>query len=398
MSVFQYQAEHKGKVIKGSINATSIDLAKIKLKSKNMDLIYIRPKTLSAYFSGGQSVKPAELLLLTRQLSFLLSSGLSLVQSLNMGIKMVNSLHLKTALTNILRKIEGGKGFAASLSMYPNIFDGFYVNMIKAAEQTGLLDKTLNDLTIHLSRSEAIKSKVKSAMTYPVLVIAISFTIILGIIYFVVPKFESIYSSMGGELPALTQLFVNLNHAMVNQWPLLVCILFGTPIGIWQFYKTESGRRAIQSLISLIPIFSKLQYKAALARYCRSFSSLLKAGISFLDALDEAANIAGHETVMKGLKFSKNQVSRGRSFTKGLKESGAFPELIVNMTSIGEESGRMYENYEKLTEFYEREVENTVTSLIKMIEPLLIVFLGGTIGLIIMALYLPVFNLGSVVN
>lgn len=398
MGTFQYQAEFRGKLIKGEVQARTIDIARIKLKSKNIDPIYLQPKTLQTYFSGGGSVKAADLLLLTRQLSFLLSSGLTLVQALNMSIKMVETLKLKTALGHILKQIEGGKSLTKSLSVYPEIFDGFYVNMIDAAEQTGLLDKTLADLTIHLEKSDAIKSKVKSAMTYPVLVILISASVIFGIIYFVVPKFESIYASTGGTLPALTQVFVSLNHFMIDQWYILLSCIVLIPIGIWRLGKTESGRQYFAKIITLIPIFSKLQYYSALARYCRSFCSLLKAGISFLDALDQSANITGHEEIMKGLKFAKSYVSRGRSFTKGLEDSKVFPHLIISMTAIGEESGRMHENYEKLTEFYEREVENLITAMIKMIEPLLIVFLGGTIGTIILALYLPVFNMGNVIS
>ena len=398
MAIFEYQADVNGKIVKGQLNAKSIAVAKLKLKSRNIDPIYVQKKAAVAYFSGGGKIKQLDLLLVTRQMHFLLSSGLSLIQSLNMVIKLVDNQYLKIVLLNITKQVEGGSSFSGALSKYPKVFDGFYVNMMMAAEKTGMLDKNLGELVVYIEKSQEIKAKVKSAMTYPILVLCISFFIIVGIILFVVPKFESIYGSMGGELPFITQMFVNLNHLMLEKWYILVGLVFGGPFALWQFYKTESGRKTITGVIDLIPMFSKLQYSGAIARYCRAFSSLLKSGITFLEALDISSNIAAHDKVSGGLKFARKYVSQGRSFKQGLEKSKAFPILVVNMTAIGEESGQLHQNYEKLTEFYENEVDNKVTALIKMIEPLLIVFLGGTIGLIILALYLPVFNLGSVVN
>lgn len=398
MPVFKYQAEVKGRVINGEIQASSLQLASIKLKSKNIDPIYVVEKPLVPFFAGGKKLKNKDILVFTRQLSFLLSSGVSLLQSLEMCIKTTNNDQLKVVLKDIIRMIEGGKSFSRALQSKSHIFDGFYVNMIVCAEETGLLDQVLNDLANYIEKMEATKSKVRSAMMYPAIVLSISIAIIVGIIIFVVPSFESLYSSSGGQLPALTQMFVDLSHFMREKWYLLLGIVIGAPITLIQYMKTESGKKQISSLIKVLPVFGKIQYNAGLARFCRSFFSLLKSGVNFLEALSVARNISSHEDIMYGLSVAKDFVSRGKGFAKGLAHSNKFPPLVVNMTGIGEESGKLDKTYEKLSTYYEEEVNNLVAGLIKMIEPLLIVFLGGMIGMIILALYLPVFNMGDVIS
>ena len=355
------------------------------------------PKPLIPFFSGGKGLKTKDILFFTRQLSFLLSSGISLIQAININIKMTENQNLKVILKDILKMIEGGKSFSQALKMKPHIFDGFYVNMIVCAEETGLLDQVLKDLADYIEKMEDTKEKVRSAMVYPILVLAISLTIIFGIIIFVVPKFESLYAGAGGQLPALTQAFVDLSYLLRSSWHILLAAAIVIPFCFFQYVRTESGKKQMNSFLKILPIFGKLQYHAALARFCRSFYSLLKSGVNFLEALSIARNISANEDIMRGLLTATNFVSQGKGFTKGLEHSGVFPPLVVNMTGIGEESGKMDSTYEKLTIYYEKEVESIVASLIKMIEPLLIVFLGGMIGVIILALYLPVFNMGEVI-
>ncbi len=397
MAIFTYQAEVRGKVINGEVKAQSLHLANLKLKSRNIDPIYVTQKPLVPLFAGGSGIKPKEILFFTRQLSFLLSSGISLIQSLSMIIKMTKNLNLASNLRDILKMIEGGKSFSQALKMKPHIFDGFYVNMIVCAEETGLLDQVLGDLANYIEKMESIRGKVRSAMVYPVLVLGISLSIIFGIIIFVVPKFESLYSGAGGDLPALTQVFVNLSHFLRSQWIVFLGAAIIVPLVFIQYIKTESGRRQVNAILKILPVFGKLQYHAALARFCRAFHSLLKSGVNFLEALVIARNISGHEDIIKGLDTAKQFVSQGKSFTRGLEHSKMFPPLVVNMTGVAEESGKLDSAYQKLTVYYEEEVENLVSGLIKMIEPLLMVVLGGMIGLIILALYLPIFNLGEII-
>ncbi len=397
MAIFIYQTEIQGKVVTGEIKAKSVQLANLKLKSRNIDPIYVTQKPLIPFFAGGKKLSSSDMLFFTRQLSFLLSSGVSLIQALSISIDMTDNYSLKFVLRDILKMVEGGKSFSQALRRKPNIFNGFYVNMIVCAEETGRLDQVLKDLADYMEKMENTRKKVRSAMVYPILVLGISLTVILGIIIFIVPKFESLYSSAGGNLPALTQAFVDLSNLLRSSWYIVAGVFIGVPLAVVQYIKTETGRNQFISLIKVLPVFGKLQYHAALARFCRSFYALLKSGVNFLEALSISRNIAAHDEVMRGLAVAKNFVSQGKGFTKGLEHSRAFPALITNMTRIGEESGKLDSTYKKLTEYYEQEVESLVEGLIKMIEPLLIVFLGGMIGMIILALYLPVFNMGEIV-
>ncbi len=397
MPTFIYNVEKNGKLIKGEVQAPSLQLAQMKLKARHIDPIYIKEKPLIPFFSGGGRVKKQSILFFTRQLSFLLNAGVSLIQGIEMCIHTTENEKMKAILKSILNQLEGGKSFSKSLQSRPDIFDGFYVNMIVCAEETGFLDQVLSDLADYMERSDAIASKVKSAMMYPIIVLIISFSIIAGIIWFVVPKFEDLYASSGGKLPALTQSLVHLSHLMRDNFLIFIACLFGFIFSIYQYLKTEQGRRNMQSLIKVMPVFGKIQYQSSLVRFCRSFYSLLKAGVNFLEALDVSNNIAGHADVQRGIAISREFITKGKSFAKGLEVSKAFPPLVYQMVKVGEESGKMDITFEKLANYYEERLNNLINGMIKMIEPILIVVLGGTVGFMILALYLPVFNMGDII-
>ena len=399
MPVFVYNVEKNGKIISGKISAKNVQYAKFQLKSKNIDPIYIKEQPLIPFLGGGSKIKTTDVLFLTRQLSFLLSSGISLIQSLEMCVKTVGkNAELKSVLRRTVKQLESGKKFSSALRAYPGIFDGFYVNMIVCAEETGLMDQVLQDLANYMEKAEQTKSKVKSALMYPIVVLCISFAIIMGIIWFVVPQFEKMYSGSGGTLPFLTQIFVSISNTLRGNPIVVLAFLIGIPTALFQYAKTDGGKKNILSVITLIPLFRKIMYQSALVRFFRSFCSLLKAGVNFLDALNVAENIAEHDDLQRGVKKAKDYVTKGKSFSKGLEDSKVFPVLACNMVQIGEESGNMENSFEKLTSYYEDNLNNLVAGLIKMIEPLMIVFLGGIIGIMILALYLPVFNMGSVIN
>ena len=398
MAVFIYHTEKNGKLIKNKIEAKNIQVARLKLNARKIDPVYIKKQSLSTYFSGGGNIKKTSLLFFTRQIAFLLNAGVSLVQALEMTVDTTDDNVLKGILKRAVRDLERGKSFSQALKSYPHIFDGFYVNMVVCAEETGLLDQILNELADYIEKGEKIKSRVKSAMMYPIIVLGISITIISGIILFVVPQFANLYSNSGGQLPALTQALVNLSELMRGSPLVLAGLFFGVPFGIFQYSKTESGKKALSSVVGLIPLFKEIQYKSGLVRFCRSFASLLKAGVNFLDALDISYNISDHPDIQHGIKVSRNYITQGKSFSNGLKKSKAFPPLVYNMAKIGEETGKMEPSFLKMTEYYEDLLDNLIAGLIKMIEPILIVVLGGIIAVIILALYLPVFNMGDIVS
>ena len=397
MPVFIYNIEKNGQLVKGRIQAQNIQIAKMRLKAQRLDPVYIKEKPLIPFFAGGGKINHKIVLFFTRQMSFLLSSGVSLLQALEMCVATSDNESFKQVLQVILKQLEAGKSFSKCLQSRPDVFDGFYINMIVCAEKTGLLDQVLKDLANYMENAEKIRSKVRSAMIYPAVILVISFCIITCILWFVVPQFVNFYGSTGG-LPNLTQAFVNLSDILRANYLVVLAGIIGTPIFIYQYMKTEGGRQNIQSLLRTLPVFGKIQYQAALVRFLRSFHSLLKSGVNFLDALDVAKNVAEHDVIRRGIAISRDFVTKGKSFSKGLETSKAFPPLVYHMIKVGEESGKMEQTFENLTNYYEERLGHLIDGLIKMIEPLMIVFLGGIIGTMILALYLPVFNMGNIIN
>ncbi|MCZ0932500.1 MAG: type II secretion system F family protein, partial [Oligoflexia bacterium] len=379
------------------VKAKTLQLARLKLNAQQISPVFIKEKSIIPFFSGGGQISSTTVLFFTRQLSFLLQSGISLVQALGMCVSTTASPAFKEALKQIVRQLEGGQSLSKCLRSRPDVFDGFYVNMIVCAEETGLLDQVLKDLANYMEKAEMIKSRVKSAMMYPAVVLIISLLIILGIIIFVVPQFAALYAGKGG-LPALTQAFVSLSDLLRGNPLPFIGALIGIPLFIYQYSKMEHGKQVIQQTVRVLPLFGKIQFQAGMVRFFRSFHSLLRSGVNFLEALDVAYNIADHPNVQRGIKMSREYVTKGKSFAKGLENSKVFPPLVFQMTKIGEESGKMEQTFENLTNYYEEILDNLISGLIKMIEPLLLVFLGGIVGTIVLALYLPVFQMGELVN
>ena len=395
MAVFIYHVEKQGRLTKGKIKAQNLQTAKLKLQSQKIDPVYIKEQSLRSIFSGGGSVKTTVILFFTRQLSFLLTAGVSLIKSLEMCMSTVSNDYFKHVLRGIIRDLKAGKKFAQALRRRPDVFDSFYVNMIVCAEQTGLLDQVLVDLSNYMEKAEFIKSRVKSSMMYPIIVLVISFLIISGVVLFVVPTFTALYGDK--SLPALTQALVTLSDAMRAQPLVLLAIVVGIPIGFYQVLKTEGGKKTFRALLLNAPIFGKIQYQASMVRFFRSFHCLLKSGVNFLEALDVAYNIANHPKIQTGILMARSYVLKGKKFSSGLKDSKVFPPLVYNMAKIGEESGKMELTFEKLTSYYEEILDNLITGLIKMIEPLMIVVIGGIIAVLMLALYMPVFNMGDII-
>ncbi|MCZ0932584.1 MAG: type II secretion system F family protein, partial [Oligoflexia bacterium] len=379
MPTFIYNAiEKNGKAFSGQVKAEDIKKARLQLKLKRVDVISIEEKTIVPFSFGSKKVKKTVIFFFTRQLSFLLDAGVSLIQALEMCIETSSSIVFKDVLNGIIKQLEAGRSLSKCLKMRPDVFDDFYVNMVVCAEETGLLDQVLKDLADYMEKAEQIKSRVKSAMMYPVVVLAISLLIITGLIVFIVPRFANMYGDKG--LPTLTQALVSLSDLMRNNPLPLIAAFLGIPLFMYKYSQTSTGRQQVRSLIRALPLFGKIQYQAAMVRFFRSFHSLLKAGVNFLEALDVSYNITDHANIQKGIKAAKEYVTEGKGFSKGLAASQAFPPLVSQMVRIGEESGKMEKSFEKLTVYYEDILNNLISGLIKMIEPLLMVFLGGIIG------------------
>ena len=398
MPTFKYKALKQGKEINGQIKASSLPLATVKLKSQNVDPIYIVEKPLIPVFSRGGSVESKQIILMTRQLAFLIGSGVPLIQSLDIILTIIKDPLLNSHMKDVLRQMRGGTSFSKALRSKPNVFSSLYINMIVCGEETGNMESILAELSTYIEKSEAIKARVKSAMWYPMAVLAISFSIITGLLVFVVPKFQELYGSSDKELPGITQVFINLSELIRNEWYFFIAGMFAIPFCVLEYIKSEIGAKHFNDIKDALPLFGELNYKVGISKFCRSFFILLQAGVNFLEALDIARNISGHKKVMRGLSITRESISQGRGFAVGLDKSKSFPVLLVSMAKIGEESGNVDKVFKKLTEFYEEEVDRVIAGLIKLIEPLLMVFLGGIIGTVVLALYLPIFNMGDIMN
>ncbi|HRO68563.1 MAG TPA: type II secretion system F family protein, partial [Pseudobdellovibrionaceae bacterium] len=339
-----------------------------------------------------------ELQVFTRQFATLINAGIPVVDSLRILSEGLRSGLLKEASAYVKNQIEGGRRLAESMAQRPAVFDKLYCNMIQAGEEAGILDTILNRLAIYQEKSEKIKSQVRGAMVYPSVIIVVSCVIILGILVFVIPKFEEFYAGSNQELPALTQMISSLSRWLIANWYIAIGAIIGIPFGFKQWIGTPSGRDNFDRFLMNAPIFGEVMRKSAIARLSRTLSTLLSSGVGVLEAIDISARTAGNIVIEQALLRSKEAVSQGRPFAAPIAKEKVFPDMVVQMISIGEQSGSMDVMLGKIADFYEDEVEVSVKAMTSLVEPLLMVVLGGIIAVIVVAMYLPVFNMAGAVG
>lgn len=329
----------------------------------------------------------------TRQLAVLVGAGLPLLRSLRILSEQTDSANLREALLGISAEIESGNTLSEGMAKFPKVFDRLFVNMIRAGEIGGALEQVLERLAIFAEKSAAIRSKVKSAMFYPIFAGGISTVLLVGIMGWVVPNFVGVYEELGAELPAMTQLLIDISDLIVYRyWAVVMMLVFF--MMVWKIVrKYDWGLLATDSFKLKLPIFGKILQKASIAKWARTFATLLEAGVPILQTLTIVKDTSGNEVVARAVLEVHNSIKEGETISEPLKKYSVFPPLVTHMVAVGEETGSIDQMLVKVAEFYEREVDDAVDGLSKLIEPLLIVFLGGIIGFIVIALYLPVFNL-----
>jgi type IV pilus assembly protein PilC len=324
----------------------------------------------------------------------MISAGLALVQCIEILAKQQDNPTFKKVLTQIQTDVESGTTFADSMRKHPNAFDTLYCNMIEAGETAGILDTILNRLATYIEKAQALKRKVKGAMTYPIIVVGISTVILAVILVFVIPVFESMFADMDAALPAPTQLVVNMSDFVKNNIVIAIPI-FGILIFLFsRIYKTERGRAKIDQFALQLPLIGSLLRKVAVAKFCRTLGTLLQSGVPILESLQVVARTAGNMVIERAVLRSADSIAEGRPLAEPLDESGVFPNLVVQMIDVGESVGALDAMLAKISDFYDEEVDQAVENLTAAIEPLMIVGLGGVIGGIIIAMYLPIFSDG----
>ncbi|MFC1844400.1 type II secretion system F family protein [Thermodesulfobacteriota bacterium] len=390
-----------GEKRKGVIEAPNIDSAKAHLKKIRITPTKVKekPKDVLENIEFFQpKVTGKDVVVFTRQLSTMIDAGLPLVQGLEILGNQQENPTFKKILLQVRADVETGTTFADALKKHPKVFDQLFCNMIEAGEIGGILDTILSRLSIFMEKSMTLKKRVKGAMTYPVICLCISVVILGVILIFVVPVFEKMFADFGAALPVPTQMVVIMSNFVKNNF--LYAIAFGALLIFLfkKFYATEKGEKKVDALILQFPVFGDLIRKVAVAKFARTLGTMLKSGVPILESLQVVAKTAGNKVIETAVFRTSDAISEGRPIAEPLEETGVFPSMVVQMINVGEAVGALDAMLEKIADFYDEEVDQAVDNLTAMIEPFMMVFLGGMIGGLVVSMYLPIFKMGDVVH
>lgn len=401
MGAYEFQAKAAdGRTVRGELEAASETEARVKLRAQKMIPLSVTPKgsARSAPELGRKRhvrVKAKDLQVFTRQFAVLVGSGVPIMQSLEAMAQGARGGGMGIAIQGVLDGVSRGRPLAEAMGLYPSVFDRLYTNLVRAGEEGGVLEVVLNRLAEYIEKAAKLKGKVVGALWYPAGIIVVAIGVIAGIMIFVIPSFVKMFKQSGQELPWLTNQVVNMSNWFVSYWWLLFGGIGGTIFGLKHYYETPDGKKVFDQIFIETPLFGTLIQKSSVARVARTLSTLLGAGVRIIDAIEIAGATSGNYAIEKVLIEAKDVVSRGRSLAEPLSKSKFFPIMVTQMIAIGEATGNMDTMLSKVADFYEDEVEAAAEALTSMIEPLLMVFLGGVIAVIVIAMYLPVFNLAG---
>jgi type IV pilus assembly protein PilC len=388
-----------GQNVTGERAAENMDAAVAALRRDQILVTQIRPVKDQAAKAAKplrpKSVQPKRLAVFTRQFSVMIDAGLPLVQCLEILGTQEEDKHFSATILATRGDVESGASLADAMRKHPKTFDPLFTNMIAAGEAGGILDTILKRLATYIEKAVKLKSQVKSAMIYPVAVIAIAAVVVTVILWKVIPTFASLFAGLGAELPLPTRVVIALSNGVVAFMPYMIVTLIAAAFGFRSYYATESGRRTIDGITLKLPILGMLMRKIAVARFCRTLSTLLASGVSILEALDITAKTAGNAVVEDSLMITRTSIERGETIAKPLRETGVFPPMVVQMIGVGEATGALDTMLSKIADFYEEEVDVAVAGLLTLLEPLMIALLGGIVGGIVIAMYMPIFSLIS---
>lgn len=409
MAEFFYEALDKGgKQVRGIIDAAGeeaiieklrgmgyypLKVVRHKKSSREMDIF-----ALPGVRNIMHRVKSRHIMTFTRQLATLIDAGLPILRSLFILTEQVESVVFKEKIQQIAKDIEGGSSLSEALAKHPKIFDNLYVNMVRAGEIGGVLEAVLNKIAYFLEKRQALISKIRSAMMYPVVVMVLATLIVGFILWKIIPKFEEIFTGLGAELPALTKGLVVASEILVNKTIWVLLAIVAVIIIYKKINGTKEGKFFFDRIKLKIPVFGTLLQKVAIVRFSGTLATLVTSGVPILQSLDIVRDTSGNEVIARAMDNVYQSVKDGETIHEPLSECPVFPPLVVHMVAVGEETGAIDQMLNKVSEAYEREVDDTVNALTSILEPLLIVFLGGIVGVIVVALYLPLFNIPKVIK
>jgi len=397
MPVFVWEGKlANGNIKRGEIEADSKASVQLLLKRQKIlpTKIKSKPKQIVLF---EQKIKTKEIVIFTRQFSTMINAGLPLVQCLDILSSQQSNPTFKKVLSQIKTDVEGGSTFADALSKHPKIFDNLYVNLVAAGEIGGVLDTVLMRLAVYMEKAEALKAKVKSAMTYPIIVLCVAFGVVAVLMIFVIPTFKDMFEQFGSALPGPTQLVVDMSNFFRHNWWIMIGVIIGFIVALKWVGKQEKGRYYIDNMMLKLPVFGPLIKKVAVAKFTRTLGTMISSGVPIMDGLDITSRTAGNVIIEKAIRAVRSAISEGQSMAEPLAQAGIFPGMVVQMISVGEATGAMDQMLSKIADFYDEEVDAAVDALTSSLEPILMVFLGGVIGFVVVAMYLPIFKMASAV-
>lgn len=396
MPAFAWKGKNRmGEVQDGVIVSDSRDAAVLALRRNGVEVVTIKAQESKATKTFGK-VKAKDLAIFTRQFSVMIDAGLPLVQCLEILGSQQADKGFKKVIEAVREDVEKGSSLQAALSKHPKAFSDLYVNMVGAGEAGGILDIILQRLSIYIEKAVKLASKVKSAMIYPIAVISIAAIVVYVIMVKVIPVFSAMYEGLGSSLPFPTQVCIALSNILVHYGWLVAIFIIVVFVALKYYYKTVGGKLQIDSIFLKIPIIGDLLRKVAVARFCRTLGTLTASGVPILEGMDITARTAGNQVIANAILKAKDAVEAGRNISAPLAETKVFPPMVTQMVGVGEATGALDAMLNKVADFYEDEVDNAVAGLTSLMEPIIIAVLGGIIGFIVVAMYMPIFNLANV--
>ncbi len=395
----------QGKVLKGEMEAANLEAVFARLRSQR-----IQPKPGNVKEKGkglskeinipgfGPTVRAYDVMIFTRQFSTMIDAGLPIVQSLDVLTEQTDNKALKDIIRAVRRDVSGGSTLADALSKHPKAFDDLYVNMVRAGEAGGVLNTILNRIAMFIEKSNKLKKKVKGAMIYPATIVTVAVGVVTILLLYVIPVFAELYGGMGKALPVPTQITIDVSNFFRANFLYLAGGLVLTGVGLQMYYKTAQGRYVIDGILLKLPVFGDLLRKVAVARFSQNMSILLASGVPILEGLAITARTAGNKVIEKAIMEARVSISEGKTVAEPLEKSGVFPPMVCQMVAIGENTGALDSMLKRVGDFYEDEVDNSVANLTALMEPVIMVVLGVVLGGLVISMYLPIFQLGSLIE
>ncbi len=403
MDVFVWEGRNrKGVIERGEIMAANEAAVRMQLRRQQIQAIKVAAKPKEALrglrFLRGRRVREKEIVVFTRQFATMIDAGLPLVQCLEILSSQQANATFKEILLKVKGDVEAGSTFADALRKHPNVFSELYCNLVAAGEAGGILDTILNRLANYIEKSMNLKKKVKGAMVYPATVLAVALIVVAALLLFVIPVFQKMFADMGGSLPAFTQLVINLSDLLRNYFWLLGLLLLGLIMLFRFYYRTDKGRETVDDYLLRIPVFGNLIKKVAIAKFTRTLGTMISSGVPILESLEIVAKTSGNKIIEKAILKTKMSIGEGKTIAEPLGASGIFPPMVVQMVSVGESTGALDSMLSKIADFFDDEVDAAVAALTSLLEPLLMVILGTIIGGLVVAMYLPIFKMASILG